>query len=1777
MTTVKKLLSVLLTLCMLLSVAMPVLSITAVAAQGDPWNADAQWGEMGSTSLLEPGKTYFTGDEWKGTTVGSVKNAEVYQVNRMEVHSSETIPYDSVEKAVEGAVDYKPELSDYYKLITGEGQDWQLAVYKNMTEANKAAGDFYKTDYDMAAAPKYAGNNTVGSYSTAYYGGFKSVTLPASWQTQGFDFPIYSNTEFPWGGVYGNAALQVPYAPLVTNPVGLYRYYLDVDKSWMDANRKVFISFQGVESAMYLYVNGNEVGYSEDTFDAAEFDITPFLNADGKENLIAVKVVRWCDGSFFENQDFARLAGIFRDVYVYSTPSVYLEDYKVETDLDEKFVDATLDLSIDLSNMSAKATDANYAVDVKLFDADGKDIFAENPLRGNFADKVRPGNKATLELSREVVAPHLWSDEDPYLYTLVMTLYNSKTGAYYESISQQLGFREISFTKTTYDANYNNTTAYYQTVLLNGKTFMFRGTNRHDNDPLTGRYVSKELYEKDITLMKQYNLNAVRTSHYPNDKYLYYLCDKYGLLVMGECNVESHRTGGGESDTYSPPLEQVIRDRVSTHMNIEKNRTSIVMWSYGNESGNTPTSKVIQKTITEVMNVIDKTRPIHYEGLYVENSNSVADVFSRMYAGPEATANYGKAANHMPMLLCEYAHAMGNSVGILQEYWDAIRSSDNLLGGFIWDWVDQSIATEIPAKTVTSVTTIAADQSANKFVGTTTGSIVDDATFGKVLDGNYFISDSLNKNANSKINAALAGTGNFSMEVWINQPVASTGMNTILGKGDYQVCYRVSGNVIHFYVYNGGWVQNVYALPTNWVGNWHHLVAERDGTALKLYIDGVLQTPTSSGTVTGAINAAGQEFGIGKLDGFTDRDGNYKFAKVRVYNKALSAAEVTAQMNADLGTGDFAIAADSENVVMWMDYNKATVTSDTLESQYFDYYASVGNEDLAGKYLAYGGQWGDVINSGNFFQNGLISADRTVQDELNEVKYQYQKYWFTAEIDDILAHRVSLFNESSHTDVSAYDVVYELFEDGKVIDEGTLDVSCAAGETVDVTVPFKMPEKLAADGEYFLTLSVKLKEDTLWAKKGHVVAYEQFEVPAEVENLPNKVYTGNVTVAEDDAAVTVSGEKFALSVNKETGIIENYTYDGNVVMTEGPAANYWRGAFDNDNSAGGRDTKWKTANNGMEVKALNVSKAEDGTYVTVDVSWNMPNAANSEQLMTYTIYASGEIKVYSKLNPAASMGELTKVGAEITLPKGYENITWYGLGPWETLSDRKNAATYGLYETTVTDSFFPYPKPQASGNRMDVRFMALEDEKNPVGIMVVSDDVMAASALHYTTKDYDGKKNVYHMSETDYTILNVDYNQSRGTGGATCGPDTDNKYKLFNDGRDYSYTYTIVPYLTKDADVMALSKLYRDVDAFDMDEYNAEKAAAVEALIDKVSVVLTYDQLEDVQAARAAYDALPDDAKKIVKNLSALEAAEKEIYNLYNAKAYMVDKSKAKIDSEITGMASIIKDETSPCGYAFIGGFPVLDASFDQSLAGANQFSIEFWVNPSDLNADNGFVMKGDHQFSVKTTGTGLEFAIYNGTAWTVAETTFANAGFKANEWNHVVATRDATFLKLYVNGKLTATTTFTGTLNSIGYDLGIGANYEPGNENRYLRGKMASVHIYNMALNSTEVEGRYKADLGEGTSRLTPDSDSVLLWYDADSYKTEGGTKIDPPTPTPEVKPGDVDGDGNVNVSDIIKLKNLIMAGKWTDEEFAAGNFNDNKDLEVADIIALKNLIMNG
>lgn len=605
-----------------------------------------------------------TGNEWKGTE----NNLDITSVNTMP-DSSNSVPYADVQTAFLGARDYAKEGSAYYQLLTGKEQQWDLTVLGSPKEA-EALGNFQAVDYKQNKED-----------------GWKSVELPESWTSYGFDHSIYTNSSMPF-----EENVEFPLAPVTKNPVGLYRKTFTVKDSMLQDNGKVYITLGGVESAYYLYVNGVEAGYTEDSYDPHTFDITDLLNKKGEKNVLAVKVFKFCDGTWLEDQDMIYDGGIFRDVYLTSTPAVHIRDYKLSTSLNEDYTAATVNVVLDTVNDSTVSVE-NMAAQIALYDDKGNVVAS-----GNADLKTISSNASqNTDLELPVANPKLWDSENPNLYTAVISLYDKQKAIHYESVSQNVGFRQLTFTSTkvTTDGKYNNDTDYYETVKLNGKRLFIKGVNRHDTDPETGKYISKEVYEADIKLMKQNNINAIRTAHYPNDDYLYYLCDKYGLYVMCESNNESHAIYSEEKKLAK--LETAAMSRQSASYERFKNTTCNLFWSIGNESSQGWSERDgdyasgMFAHLVQFFKDRDTTRMVHYEGMSGGEKGSTAiDMVSHMYYDPASSEGYGQGKSHMPYLLCEYNHAMGNAVGSMKDYWDIIRKYDNMMGGFIWDWVDQS-------------------------------------------------------------------------------------------------------------------------------------------------------------------------------------------------------------------------------------------------------------------------------------------------------------------------------------------------------------------------------------------------------------------------------------------------------------------------------------------------------------------------------------------------------------------------------------------------------------------------------------------------------------------------------------------------------------------------------------------------------------------------------------------------------------------------------------------------------------------------------------------------------------------------------------------------------------------------------------------------------------------------------------------------------------------------------------------------------------------------------
>ena len=1647
------------------------------ASYTDPWTKTAVPNQAAKVTS-DVDKTKFTHKEWTGETYtdvdgNQVKAADVYGINTEPASTFATtnVVYDSVDKAIKGAKDYDKAASKYVQFLTGKDQaDWSLVVLQNQALAQgDAYKNFYKTDYKA----------TTNDWKT-------NLQLPCSWTRQGFDFSIYTNVTMPWQSKY-DSNVSAPNAPANYNPVGLYRKTFKVTDDMKAANGRVYLSFQGVESSYYVYVNGKEVGYSEDSYSPHSFDITDYLTTDGSDNLLAVEVHKFCDGTWMEDQDMYYDGGIFRDVYLYSAPLVHIQDYKVETDLDENYENATMKLNVTVANAS-KAAAEGYKVDVRLYDQDGKMFVNDMTMDLDTvpaADGDTDGSVSTAG-SKLVLSPELWSAETPNLYTMVLSLYDSKTGTYMGSVSQQLGFREIEFTKSEVDTNGNRITtdSEYKPITINGKQIMLKGTNRHDTDPEYGKYVPHETQEEDIKLMKQYNLNALRTSHYSNDEYLYYLCDKYGIYVMGETNLESHALmDQGEKQVN---FKNLAMDRTVTAFNRLKNRTSIVMWSTGNENYYSSSASYANGMFYDLIWYFknnDSTRPIHSES---SDGNNGTDMRSNMY--PSVDTLYSRAAANMPYVLCEYDHAMGNAVGNLKEYWDAIRSSDNMLGGFIWDWVDQSRILSLDNLPQSYVVT----EKKDGVVGSASISSVDEnpdsgALTGKSANG-YALFES------DKYNEALSGSGkSFTVEV-ICKPESDGADKVLIAKGDYQFALKTnSSKQLEFFAYyNNNWNSVTAKKPDNWVGNWHQVVATYDKGAIKIYCDGEL---VGSGNGNTTIASSSVALGVGcSADNGRTFDGEISMG--RVYSRALSLEEINAQNSTTP-----AITEKSDDVLLWADFAGLTVDESSKPYDYYaekDAHANLYSDEIKGNFYGYGGDSGESPNDNSFCVNGLVSPDRDVQPELYEVKYQYQSVWFSTDDSMLLGETIDVYNENNFLNLNDFDVKWTLTEDGKEIGSGKLsaeDTNIAGRESGSIKVPYRasMPEEKKAGAEYYLNLSVQLKEDTEWAKAGHEVAYEQFQIPAEVTKVEPTINT-NVTV--DDSAedvIKVSGTDFSFEVEKATGTLKNYVYKGETLLTSGPVPNYWRGILNNDN--GNYDGNWKNVNKNVTASDIAVG-TNDAGQKTIRVTLASASQANLKQTMVYKVDGSGAVTVDATVDATGtSLGRYIRIGTVMELPEGYENVEWYGNGPVEAMWDREDFATVGRYSNTVSGMFYPYLDTQDTGTVTGVKWISVTNPSAKSAMAIAATDTVEASALHFTVDDLDQAQHPYELTKLDSTILTVNY-RSQGTGNKSCGQDTLSAYLLPNN-KAYTYEYTMVPYTTNDSDPMDVTRAYRTVASVAEDDIIQ---SAAKELSDKIDgILVTGSDTKELQKMLVSYNALTEEGKAIVgeiryRKLQEAIALAQKLADTKDAAVVVKDQSANGYDMDISGVSTADlaeKDgEIALKGYADVTG-ETADETFNSLIGGNKAFTIEAVFNPNNVGYNgsdyNMIASKGDSSAAFRVSEQTVYFFIKNTNgSWKFVQVPLTSE--EMNQWLHVAAVYDGNNISVYVEGKEMVTTQNVGSVAATTYPLGIG--YCPETQ-RLSSGYLKNIRVYSAALSKDDLDnGTYKAD-----------NEKTVLWYDFDNY----------------------------------------------------------------------------
>ena len=584
-----------------------------------------------SSKAQKTEKPTYTAPKWENP---EWENPEIFQINR----EKPTASFYRYENATTALANESWNNSPFYKSLNGT---WDFYYADNVTARPT---DFYKDGFSLK--------------------GWNTIEVPSNWEIKGYGIPFYTNIIYMFPP-------NPPFIPHNTNNNGSYKREFEVPETWN--GKDIYLNFEGVSGAMYVWVNGVKVGYNEDSKTPSTFNITNFITK-GK-NTVAVQVLRWHDGSYLEDQDFWRISGIERDVFIYATNKVTVRDFRVVSDLENDYKDGVFNLSLQIDNNSNSGSDNTASI--RLIDAE-KTVYSDTKTVA-----VNKGS-ATINFNTKLPNVKTWNAETPNLYTLLIEL-KDKKGKVTEATSIKVGFRNVAIKNNQF--------------LVNGKPVLIKGVNIHDHSETEGHVISETLTMKDLELMKQNNINAIRCCHFPKNAHFYRLCDKYGFYVIDEANIEVHGMGttnqgldGNKAKqavhpAYLPQWRAAFLDRTIKMFERDKNHPSIVTWSLGNEAGNGNNFQTTYKWLKDH----DATRPTQYEGATGANNT---DIQAPMYWPIEKMIDYVKNKQTRPLIQCEYSHSMGNSTGNFQDYWDVIESYPTMQGGFIWDWVDQGILTQ---------------------------------------------------------------------------------------------------------------------------------------------------------------------------------------------------------------------------------------------------------------------------------------------------------------------------------------------------------------------------------------------------------------------------------------------------------------------------------------------------------------------------------------------------------------------------------------------------------------------------------------------------------------------------------------------------------------------------------------------------------------------------------------------------------------------------------------------------------------------------------------------------------------------------------------------------------------------------------------------------------------------------------------------------------------------------------------------------------------------------
>lgn len=1220
------------------------------------------------------------------------EDQSIYRLHKEPPHATK-MPYPDQESAL---IKQRME-SDYCRLLNGQ---WK---YHWSRRPDERPFDFYLTDFDDSD--------------------WDTIRVPANVEIEGYGTPIYTNARYPFVRDAPRVMGEPPEGWTTyrdRNPISSYRLRFTVPDEW--AGRQTFIVFNGVESAFYLWCNGKQVGYSQDSRTPAEFNLTRYLKEG--ENLLAVEVYRFSDGSYLEDQDFWRLSGIFRDVYLWSAAELDLRDFEIGAGLDDQYEDGELMVHTWTKNYGDEAQ--AYTVEAKLLGDDDQPL-AELVISGN----APAGGEHQGEDTAVVPGISHWSAETPKLYRLLMTLKNAagEPVAYY---SRNIGFR------TSEIKNGN--------LLINGKPVFIKGVDRHDHNHLTGHYITEESMRDDLNQMKRLNVNAIRTSHYPNDPRFAELVDEYGFYMASEANIETH--GYGRNGNPLPKdmswLEAHL-DRIRNNVELHKNHACAVIWSMGNEAGDGP-------VFAECLDWIhhrDPSRPVQYENALVSDyrPHTAVDIFTPMYYRIRAIPRWVEreeekpSEEQRPFIQCEYSHSMGNSCGGLADYWDLYRENRLAQGGFIWDWRDQGLLQGEHTEQ------LLADLSPNKLPIRVEGELSSDDG---LTEG--FVSVEQEDALELPTAVTLVADVNIA---------SNTGNNPILCKGDSSYALKTNGaGDLEFFVYDGEWRSVTAPLGESWLESWRRVAGSFDGEMLRLFVDG---REVASEEFAGAIEQNEAPLGIGHDAEHADRRFDGRIRQAAVYSRALTADEIGQP-------GEL----PGEAMVFGVDLRQAERAADEEES-----------------FFAFGGDFGDVPNDDNFCMNGVVAADCSPNPHAHEVFQQYRN--ILVEPLDVAEPtvRLNVTNEMFFRDIEGQPYRWQLLENGEPVGEGRGNLpSCPPQESVEITIETGAEPR--SDAEYVLTVEFEQGADRPWAAADYVVAREQAMLPWGERPVAAHEAEGAVTIRGEDRIV-VEGDGFAARFDAATGQLFSYEVDGSERLAGPLRLNFWRPPTDNDRGNGmpRRQRVWRSAGDGATATATTHEVAEGVGRLAFDLG--VP-AEQSTARVEYDVFADGAIEVRVTFRPAGDdLPDLPRVGMQCQISGRLSNWTWYGRGPWENYVDRKTGAYLGIHSGSVDDLWHRYSEPQETANRTDVRWASFTagDER---GIRFVSADeqLLEVGAYPFDQSDLEGKRHPTDIPNRDYITVHVAHAQMGVAGEDSWGARPLRKYTLPAD-REYRYAFRIEP------------------------------------------------------------------------------------------------------------------------------------------------------------------------------------------------------------------------------------------------------------------------------------------------------------------------------------------------------------------------------------------------